>query len=63
MKNDYSEKMIPSYECDPDIQKAVPDFDEIEEVPDCYEAWIQGAQWERNRAKKLNNERNEEVIP
>jgi hypothetical protein len=47
-----SAKMIPEQECDPDIIQAVPDYDSYTVFPNKYGAWIQGAQWERNRQKE-----------
>lgn len=47
-----SAKMIPEHECDQDIVKAVPDYDAYTVFPNKYGAWIQGAQWERNRQKE-----------
>lgn len=56
------EKMISPILCDEDIIKSVPNYESYSIHPNIYGAWMQGAQWERNRAKKLNNENNEEAI-
>ena len=46
-------KMIPEHECDQDIITSVPAYDSYTVFPNKYGAWIQGAQWERNRQKNL----------
>lgn len=39
-------------EIDTDIRNSVPSYYQYTEHPDIFGAWMQGAQWERNRAKK-----------
>lgn len=52
------EKMISPIFCDEDIIKSVPNYESYSIHPNIYGAWMQGAQWERNRVKKLNNKDN-----
>lgn len=47
------EKMIPEHECDQNIIKSVPNYDAYTVFPNKYGAWIQGAQWERNRQRNI----------
>lgn len=50
--NDELLKMLPMSEIDADIHSSVPGYWQQTKRPSIWSAWKQGAQWERNRAKK-----------
>lgn len=50
--NEDLNKIIPIKEIDQDIKDAVPNYYNYPSYPSHLGCWAQGAQWERNRAKK-----------
>ena len=52
--NEDLNKIIPIKEIDQDIKDAVPNYYNYPSYPSHLGCWAQGAQWERNQAKKKN---------